>query len=418
MNKLVFVNRFFYPDISATSQMLSDLCFGLEDIDMDIHVVTSRLTYTDDAKALPAEEVIMGVTVHRVWTTRFGRRFLPGRALDYLSFYIACGFTLLSLLGRGDIVVAKTDPPMISIVVKFAARICKAQQINWLQDLFPEILLSIKAIKKKNSFYKLIKVFRNWSLRNVACNVAIGAIMATHLKQVGLGTEEMRVIHNWADGEKIVPVTHDENNLRNEWGLQNKLVIAYSGNLGRGHEFDRILALIEKFKINHSIRFLFIGGGAKFELLEEACKERGLFNVWFKPYQARERLHLSLSVADVHMISLKEELEGFMVPSKFYGIAAAGRAMIFFGDKDGELAQLIRDNELGWVINSSNDVDYQQLINELNINLDSVRIKGNKARILFEQRFSKQYAISQWADLFRTIHQQASVKHANKLEKV
>lgn len=397
--------------------MLSDLCFGIEDVGMDIHVVTSRLTYTDNVQELMATETIAGVHVHRVWTTRFGRGFLPGRALDYLSFYIFSGLKLLQLLGSGDIVIAKTDPPMISIVVKVVAKVRKAKQVNWLQDLFPEILIPLGIMRKTNGVYKLIKSLRNRSLRNVACNVAIGEIMAKHLGDADLDSEKIRVIHNWADGKKIFPVGHDDNSLRVEWGLQDKFVIAYSGNLGRGHEFDRILHLIDIFKTSERIQFLFIGGGAKFESLAAACKERCFANVLFKPYQDRELLHLSLSVADVHMISLMAELEGLIVPSKFYGIAAAGRPMIFFGDKEGELAQLIRKNELGWVISSNKDIEYQQLVNDLNTNLDKVSVMGGEARILFEQCFTKQYALNQWAALFKAIHKEVSINKSNRLEK-
>ena len=118
--KTVFVNRFFYPDISATSQMLTDAAFFMADRGHPIHIVTSRLTYEGDDR-LPASEIAHGVTVHRIWTTQFGRGNLIGRAFDYLSFHLSVFFVLLKLLQKGDTVIAKTDPPMVSVSVGWAA---------------------------------------------------------------------------------------------------------------------------------------------------------------------------------------------------------------------------------------------------------------------------------------------------------
>ena len=89
--KIVFVNRFYAPDHSATSQMLTDLAIALAAGGADVQVITSRLRYDDVAASLAPHEVIDGVEVHRVWTSRFGRGNLAGRALDYLSFYVAAG---------------------------------------------------------------------------------------------------------------------------------------------------------------------------------------------------------------------------------------------------------------------------------------------------------------------------------------
>src|SRR5271167_1956524 len=114
-DKLVFVNRYFDPDQSATSQMLTDLAQGLAARRLTVSVVCSRQLYTDSRARLPTHECLSGVSVHRVATTRFGRAGLVGRAVDYASFYISAGATLLKLLGAGDVLIAKTDPPLLSI---------------------------------------------------------------------------------------------------------------------------------------------------------------------------------------------------------------------------------------------------------------------------------------------------------------
>ncbi len=140
--KIIFLNRFFYPDHSATSQMLSDLAFELAGKGHNVQVITSRLTYEGDRMLSPQEKVA-NVAVSRVPTTAFGRDKLLGRTLDYFTFYISAGFRLALDAQRGDVVVVKTDPPMLSVVAGPIALVKGARYINWLQDLFPEVATAL-----------------------------------------------------------------------------------------------------------------------------------------------------------------------------------------------------------------------------------------------------------------------------------
>src|SRR5688572_28796716 len=110
--RLIFINRYFHPDHSATSQMLSDLAFALADRGHEVAVITGRQRYDAPTDTLPPRETASGVAIHRVWTTRFGRANLIGRTIDYATFYLTAGWRLWRLARPGDVVVAKTDPPM------------------------------------------------------------------------------------------------------------------------------------------------------------------------------------------------------------------------------------------------------------------------------------------------------------------
>src|SRR5262245_54563900 len=102
--------------------MLSGIAFGLAAAGHDVHVITSRLRYEVGEATLPPHETIDGVGVTRVWTSRFGRSNLAGRAIDYLTFYLSAAAALWRLAGKGDVIVAKTDPPMLSVVAAPVAR--------------------------------------------------------------------------------------------------------------------------------------------------------------------------------------------------------------------------------------------------------------------------------------------------------
>ena len=143
MNRIIFINRFFHPDHSATSQILCDLAFHLAETGRAVHVVTSRQLYDNPLAQLQKRESIRGVNIHRIATTRFGRALLPGRAIDYLSFYASTMWSLLLLVRRGDVLVAKTDPPMISLPVLVIAKLRGARVVSWLQDIYPEVALQL-----------------------------------------------------------------------------------------------------------------------------------------------------------------------------------------------------------------------------------------------------------------------------------
>ena len=288
--KIVFINRFFFPDQSATSQMVSDLAFHLAGQGCEVVVVTGRIRYEDAKPVYAPHEQFSGVDIHRVKTTRFGRFALPGRALDYLTFYLAAGWRLLRVVGPGDIVVAKTDPPLISLIAAPVACIRSAGLVHWIQDLFPEIAVALRIKQLDGRTGSLLTRLRNRSFRKSKACVAIGDRMAERLVAAGVNPLRVQVIHNWVDGDAIRPLARSENRLRREWGLNGKFVVGYSGNLGRVHEYEMTLGAAELLKQESGIVFLILGGGPRYREFQEACIDHGLDNVRFLPYQPRERL--------------------------------------------------------------------------------------------------------------------------------
>lgn len=395
MPKVVFINRFFYPDHSATSQLLTDLAFHLAKTGAEVYVVTGRQVYDDSGSVLPHRDSIQGAVVVRVWTTRFGRHNLAGRALDYATFYLSAAWRLLTLLRPGDIAVAKTDPPLISVIAAVVVTICGARLINWTQDLFPEVA-GVLGVGGGGVLIGTLRSMRNWSLRAAHMNVVIGDAMARKLVEEGIRPEAIRVIHNWSDGLAIQPVERAHNDLRVEWELEGKFVVGYSGNMGRAHEFVTILDTAEQLIGRTDIVFLFIGGGPQREWIRQEAQRRGLENIRFKPYQPRARLTLSLSVPDVHLISLQPFLEGLIVPSKFYGIAAAGRPTIYVGDPDGEIPHILHESGCGYTIAIGDSQGLASYIQALAGDIGLVGELGHGARKVFEQRFDQAHSLHAW----------------------
>ena len=402
--KLIFLNRYFHPDVSATSQMLSSLAFHLAAEGAEVHVVTSRQCYDNPSAGLPSRQEIAGVRVHRVRTSGFGRGSLPGRALDYASFYVSATIGLAKLVRRGDIVISKTDPPVISFPASVLAHARGARLANWLQDLFPEIAerVGVRLLHTGG----LARAARDFSLRNAALNVVIGERMRMRVQSIP-GVAPVRVIHNWADGTRIVPIPREDNPAREAWGLSGKFVVSYSGNMGRAHEFETVLDSASALRGNEGVVFLFIGGGHHYHRLQDESRNRGLPNVRFQPYQPLEGLGASLCAGDVHLITPAPSMEGLVVPSKLYGILAAGRPAINVGDPSGEVAGILEAAKAGFTVPTGNPVLLTQRILECASNPALCANLGRNARLTFEQHFSEKIAFARWKEALLAVDQGA-----------
>lgn len=360
MRRATFVNRYFHPDHSATSQIASDLAFHLAARGWEVSAITSRQRYDDPRARLAPQDLANGVRIHRVWSTRFGRGGLVGRAIDYLTFYASAFFAIVR--HRDSVVIAMTDPPLTSVVAAFGAK----RIVNWVQDLFPEVAesLGIRAPR-------LLRTIRDWSLRRARTNVVLGDLMAARVPKAV-------VIHNWADAN-LAPIAVPN----------DRFTVGYSGNLGRAHEFATILGAMQNLA---HVRFLFTGGGAQLEAVKRAAGA----NAEFRPYAPREKLSESLSAADAHLVSLQPSLEGLIVPSKFYGVLAVARPVIFIGAEDGELARIIREHRCGVVI-APGDVDgLTRAIDGLAADRDEAAEMGRRGRELYLARFAPHRAFEAW----------------------
>jgi colanic acid biosynthesis glycosyl transferase WcaI len=396
--RVFFVNRYYWPDESATSLMLTDLAEALAAAGHEIRVVASRQRLEEPEARLAPAEIRRGVHVHRLPGSSFGRQRLLLRALDYLSFYLVAALFLLRALRRGDVVVAMTDPPLMGVAAGLASRLRGARLINWLQDVYPEVAVRLGALRERSVLTWLLRVLRNRSLRQASANVVVGERMRDWLAREA-PSATVHVVANWSPPLATPEVPDDANPYRRELGLQGRIVLGYSGNLGRAHEFMTLVEAAERLRARRDVHFLIIGGGAQLPALRQEVQRRGLERWSFLPYQPLARLVDSLGAADVHLVSLHPALEGLIVPSKIYGICAAGRPALFIGDSSGEVARLLRDYDCGLTIPTGDAAALAEAIQEMADDASRRRRLGRAARTAANGPLSFAQALGQWLDV-------------------
>src|SRR6185312_10824957 len=233
--------------------------------------------------------------------------------------------------------------------------------------------------------------WRDRSLQAAEANVVLGELMAQKLAALGVAPSRIQVIANWCNDADLRPVPRAENSLRRAWGLQDKFVFGYSGNLGRVHEFATVLAAAERLRNDARFVFLMIGGGKRYEALRNAAESKGSAGAFrFLPYQPRDTLAQSLGVS---------------VPSKFYGIAAAGRPIVMIGDPDGELGRLVAARRCGFVVKPGDADALVAALLRLADEPDTLAQMGAAARHLLEARFSRAQALQRWRALLDRLDQ-------------
>ncbi|GLK55240.1 glycosyltransferase involved in cell wall biosynthesis [Methylopila capsulata] len=407
--KVIILNRFFAPDQSATSRMAASLAFGLAAEGFEVEAIASDAWHDDATRRLPPTETIEGVRVFRVGGARFGRATLVGRALDYASFHIAAAARLAARARRGDVCVVCTDPPLMSVSAWPTIAAKRAVLVNWSNDLFPEAAFDAGVLTPTGLAGRLALALRNLTVRRARVTVAPIERMAARLRAQGGGGARVAVVPHWSDGQAITPLPREASRLREEWGLSGKFVVGYSGNLGRAHDFTTVLDAASRLRHREDVAFLFVGGGHQRAWVEEEARRRDLGAVMFRPLQPLDRLSESLAAADAHLVTLLPEFELSVVPSKFYGIAAAGRPTLFVGDVDGEVAGLLRRHRCGVSVPVGASEALAAHIERLADNPRLAARLGVAARRMFDERFSRRRGLAAW----RTVIESCAVRPAS-----
>ena len=400
--RILFINQYYWPDHASTAQHLADLAESLATQGYECHVLAGKSRYKPGAPRPPAYEMHEGVHIHRVPATSLGRRATWARMTDYLSFY-AGAIAKALLLPRFDAVVTLTTPPLIGLVGTLLKRLRATRHIYWSMDLHPDASLALGRMSPESLLARFTSGLSRFVYRHADQVVVLGPYMADRIALKGVPPERLNLIPVWSQRDRIYPTPRDANPLRKALGLENVFVAMYSGNLGLAHSFDEFIEAARRLRDRSDIVFLFVGEGPRLGEVKAARNDEKLENIRLLDYVPRDQLHASLSLADVHLVSMRPEMTGIVVPGKLYGAMAAGRPCVFVGPEHCESAETIRDTGCGISV-TPGDVDgLVAALVRLSGNPSLARRMGERGRSAFLTTYERRLCCNHWYELIREL---------------
>lgn len=370
--KILLMNQFFWPDSAATSQLLTDLARDLALAGHQVEVICGG-TY-----AATAAEDAPDVTIHRVQTAKFSRGTL-GRIVSYATFYLGAAFHALTM-PKQDVVFTLTTPPLLSAIGALVRKFRGSRFLIWEMDVYPDIAIDLGYLRANSPLTKAIGLVADWSRRRADGLVVLGECMRARLVARGIDTNKMFTVDNWADSTQIRVLPRS-----GEFPLQ----IVYSGNLGLAHDVDTILAAMDRLQGDARFRFTFGGGGARHSQLSNFIREKKFQEVTIRPYVARADLSQILGFGDIGLVTQRDDCCGSVVPSKIYGLMAAGRAILFIGPVAAAPAHIVTTYRCGWHIACGDSDSLVALLQHLATHPDEIETAGKNARQALLEHFDR-----------------------------
>ncbi len=390
--RILVFNQYYFPGVEATAHLLTELCEALAD-DYRVTVVTGRLReHERDADY----EWRNGVEIVRVHSSAFDRAPLHKRAANYFT-YLGRALRRGLRAQRPDVVLCMTDPPMVGDVALLVARRFRVPLVVVSQDVFPEIAVEVRRLRNP-VLVGILRALTSFYLRRADRVVAIGETMERRLEAKGVDPGRMRVIPNWTDTSAITPQPRD-NAWAREHGLDGGFVVMHSGNIGHAQDLETLIRAAAQLDDVEDLRVALVGFGARHAHHVGLARALGAERVVFLPYQPREALAQSLSSADVHYVGLGAGLAGYVVPSRVYGILAAGRPIVAAVDEESETAQLVRKIGCGVVTPPGRPELLAARLREVVGGAHDLAAMGRRARAYAEGDARREIAIGRYESL-------------------
>jgi colanic acid biosynthesis glycosyl transferase WcaI len=368
--QITFLNQFFWPDTAATGQLLADVCRAIAEQQGEATAICGGSDYgVKDTTAPPPARVL------RTRAASFSRSPLH-RLLSYGS-YLAGSIWNSYRIKRPDIIVTLTTPPLLSVLGRIVKLTRGCQHYIWEMDVYPDIAVDLEVLSRDSMLAGLIGFLADWSRRNADGIIALGDDMKARLIARGIPEDRIFVAENWADGSEITPKPFPE----------GPFVIHYSGNFGLAHDVETITGAMDRLGNDSRFHFVFAGGGPRHKTLKEYCQERGIGNVSFRPYCSRSELGASLAEGHVGLVTQLAQTSGSVVPSKTYGIMAAGRPVLYIGPPDTTPSRNIGRYGCGWRVDPGDIEGLVHLLKRLEMDREAVRNAGRKGREAFELHY-------------------------------
>ncbi|MFZ7826285.1 glycosyltransferase family 4 protein [Priestia sp. 40] len=408
--KLVFVINYFYPDFASTGQLLTELCLNLQD-DFDITVIAAQPGYAGQqitTNKLFEQDFLENIRVIRIRLPKVNKKSKVSRMKYIFTYFTLANFALWKERGV-DAIYTISQPPILGGLIGTIGKFLKrSKHIYNIQDFNPEQAAAV-SYTNKQFIFKIAKKIDMLNCKYSDCVIVVGNDMSETLKE-RFKDEKVPyhvVINNWTNEDEILPLAKDNKSVANFLkanNLDNKFIIMYSGNIGLYYDLENIIKVTKYFREYANLEFVFIGEGAVKQDMQRFVKEENIENVTFLPYQPKEFIKYSLNAADVHLVVNQKGIKGVSVPSKIYGIMAAGKTILGVLEQGSEAERLIAKSECGAVVEPQ---DYQGIIDKISyfysINEEELARLGANGRDYLDEHLKREISINKYRNVLTKI---------------
>ncbi|MEH2119049.1 glycosyltransferase family 4 protein [Nostoc sp.] len=391
MEQITIITQYFYPSHAATAQLMTDLAKGLSQKGYQVNIFTE--TQAKDTTYELSNQAI----INRACSPIAASTSILSKIISSI-FFLLDALKYVMLLPRTTPLLIASNPPYAGILGTIFKIVCGGKYHFLLQDIFPESAV-MSGIIQQNSFSviffrKLIYLTYKYADNIIVLSTSMQCFLENKYPEL---KEKIKVIENWAV-EDIISCDKEANYFAQQYNLDKVFTVLYSGNLGRLHDIETIVEAANILK-NAPIQFVFIGNGVKTKVLKQAIQSNKLKNILLLPYQPREILHLSLTACDLSLVSLIPGAESIVAPSKLYGMLAAGRGIIAISSANSYIDQLLTNSGCGINTPPNNPQHLANLINELASDSIKVKLMGEKARQVYESKYTFKRALAEYEKL-------------------
>ncbi len=413
--KLTILNQFYPPDYAATGQLLEELSIELSKKELDVQVFAGQPGYAFDQELAPSQEVYQGVLIRRTRTSRLWPQRLRGRAIAGILYCLRAIVKLRLKRRLGDLILVTTEPPYLMVVAYILHLLYRKPYICLIYDLYPDVAVELGVAKEKDAIVKLWRWLNHLTWQKAEAVIVLSESMAKVVadKEPALA-EKTEVVHNWADGVLIQPRAKKDNWFAQRHGLDQVFTVLYSGNMGRCHDLETIMEAARLLR-QEEVQFVFIGAGAKAPICRDFAEQHQLTNCLFLPFQPKRVLPFSLTACDLSLVSILPQVEGLVVPSKFYGCLAAGTAIAAICPSHSYLREIITQARCGVIIDNQDGEKLAQFILQLKQNPRRAAVMGRQGRQYFEDNFTLDTIADQYLSIITNVSGQKVAK--SRMEK-
>lgn len=349
---IVWVTLDFYPDDQASSQLFTDLLLRMADDTVSVRVLCGYPVQATNGRPgpVPRHETLGGITIERCGFNVKEKHGLVNRALLYAGFLIHATWRLLRV-DRQCMVFGVTSPPFIAHILWLTSRLRRFSYGYLCLDLYPEALMAQGLLGRESLLARCWMGLNRLSYSAARPLVVLGRDMVPLLaRNYALAVDRMVHIPLWSATEPDGPLPFSRNTLAHTLGLADKFVVQYSGNMGLLHDIDALVHAAARLRGEPHIHFLFIGKGRRRPEAEALSSSLGLTNITWLDFVPRAQLPETLSCCHAALVSMRAGTQGVAVPSKLYGILAAGRAVVAQVPDVSEIAMVVREEACGFVV--------------------------------------------------------------------